>query len=114
MRILSVVFDYGSVLAWPPSSAGCGRMADAAGIPKALLLERYYRERHAYDRDTIDDVQYWRNITKGFSAADDEQLLRNLAALDVEIWSDPNESTVGWLPLLKNAGLSLAILSHVT
>jgi len=113
MSILSVVFDYGSVLAWPPSSASCSRVAEVAGIPKSVLLERYYRERSEYDHGTIDDTEYWGNITAGYPASEDETLLRKLAALDVEIWSDPNETTVGWLPGLKDAGLTLAILSNM-
>jgi hypothetical protein len=84
MNIKSVVFDYGSVLAWPPSSENCRRFAAAAGIPQSVLLERYFLERTAYDRDTIDDIEYWRNITKGYPASRDESLLRTLADLDVE------------------------------
>jgi putative hydrolase of the HAD superfamily len=113
MNIKSVVFDYGSVLAWPPSSENCRRFAAAAGIPQSVLLERYFLERTAYDRDTIDDIEYWRNITKGYPASRDESLLRTLADLDVEIWSDPNESTVHWLPALKNKGLILVLLSNM-
>ncbi len=113
MSIKSVVFDYGSVLAWPPSSPGCERVAAAAGIPKSILLERYYRERSLYDRGTIDAVDYWRHIAAGYPASEDEALLRQLAVLDVEIWSDPNEATVGWLPELRKAGLTLAILSNM-
>lgn len=113
MNIKSVVFDYGSVLAWPPSSENCRRIAGAAGLPQSVLLERYFEERSAYDRDTIDDIEYWRNITKGYPASKDESLLRTLADLDVEIWSDPNESTVTWLPALKNEGLILVLLSNM-
>ena len=113
MNIKSVVFDYGSVLAWPPSSENCRRVAAAAGIPQSVLLERYFQERTAYDRDTIDDIEYWRNITQGYPASRDESLLRTLADLDVEIWSDPNESTVHWLPALKNEGLILVLLSNM-
>ncbi len=113
MHITSVVFDYGSVLAWSPSSDNCARVAEVAGIPKPVLLERYYRERPAYDRDTISIIEYWRRITSGYPATENDAILHRLAALDVEIWSDPNEATVGWLPTLKNAGLQLAILSNM-
>jgi putative hydrolase of the HAD superfamily len=113
MKIMSVVFDYGSVLAWPPTSQSCERVALTAGIRNSVLLERYFRERTAYDRDTIDAIGYWRNITEGYPASKNDAVLRALTALDVEIWSDPNESTISWLPALKNAGLTLAILSNM-
>lgn len=113
MNIKSVVFDFGSVLAWPPSSENCERVARTAGLPVSVLLERYFKERTAYDRDSIDDIEYWKNITKGYPASGDKAVLRRLADLDVEIWSDPNKSTVNWLPALKSAGLTLAILSNM-
>ena len=111
--IKSVVFDYGSVLVWPPSSAGCRRIAETAGIPVSVLMDRYYPERSAYDRDTISNLEYWRRITHGFPAAENPQLLRNLVNLDVEVWSEPNQATMDWLPLLKDAGLTLAVLSNM-
>ena len=111
--ITSVVFDYGSVLAWPPSSASCERIAAAAGVPKSVLLERYYRERSAYDRDTISAEEYWRLLTAGYPVSECPDDLRSLATLDVEIWSDPNVTTVEWLPVLKGAGYALAVLSNM-
>ena len=113
MSVSSVVFDYGSVLVWPPSSENCARVAATAGIPISVLIGRYYRERAPYDRDAISVVEYWRRITAGYPAANNTELLHKLADLDVEIWSDPNESTVGWLPKLHAAGLTLAILSNM-
>ncbi len=113
MQIKNVVFDYGSVLAWPPSSNGCARVANTAGIPASVLMERYYLERHAYDRDTISNIEYWHRIVSGYPAAEDKDLLHRLAELDVEIWSDPNKATVEWLPSLKKSGLTLAILSNM-
>jgi putative hydrolase of the HAD superfamily len=113
MTITSVVFDYGSVLAWPPSSANCARVAKIAGIPTSVLLDRYFLERSAHDRGTIDDIQYWQSITRGYPAYEDTALLLSLAEIDVEIWSDPNLTTVGWLPKLKDAGLTLALLSNM-
>lgn len=113
MQIKNVVFDYGSVLVWPPSSSACSRVAEAAGISKPLLMERYFSERSPYDRDTISNIEYWRRITKGHPAAEDDKHLQHLAALDVEIWSEPNEATVNWLPILKKAGLTLAVLSNM-
>ncbi|RKX90669.1 MAG: hypothetical protein DRZ90_16130 [Spirochaetes bacterium] len=113
MQIKNVVFDYGSVLVWPPSSTACSRIAEAAGISKQLLMERYFSERSAYDRDTISNIEYWYRITRGYPAAEDDKLLHKLAEWDVEIWSEPNEATVNWLPILKKAGLTLAVLSNM-
>ncbi len=113
MQIKCVVFDYGSVLVWPPSSSACTRVAETAGISEQILMERYFSERSPYDRDTISDIEYWRRITRGYPAAEDDKLLQKLAALDVEIWSDPNNTTVNWLPALKKAGLTLAVLSNM-
>ena len=113
MQIKHVVFDYGSVLVWPPSSNGCARLATTAGIPASVLIERYYLERPPYDRDTISNIEYWHRVAAGYPAAEDEALLHRLAALDVEIWSDTNRTTVDWLPNLKKAGLTLAVLSNM-
>ncbi|MCK5737127.1 MAG: HAD family phosphatase, partial [Spirochaetaceae bacterium] len=113
MQIKNVVFDYGSVLAWPPSSDSCARVAETAGISTSVLFERYYLERCAYDRDTISNIEYWHRIVAGYPAAGDKTLLKKLAALDVELWSEQNQATVNWLPSLKKTGLTLAILSNM-
>jgi len=113
MQIKTIVFDYGSVLVWPPSSKACSRVALAAEIPEQLLMKRYFGERPPYDRDTISNIEYWRRVTRGYPAAGDEKLLHQLAALDVEIWSEENRTTVDWLPVLKEAGFTLAVLSNM-
>ena len=113
MRILAVAFDYGSVLAWPPSSRACGRIAATAGMPQSVLLDRYYRDRPAYDHGTIDAIEYWRRVTQGYPAASSEPELETLAGLDVEAWSQPNETALDWLPKLKAAGLRVALLSNM-
>jgi len=113
MQIRTIVFDYGSVLVWPPSSEACSRVARAAGIPERLLMERYFSERPAYDRDTISNIEYWRRVTRGFPAAGNEKHLHELAELDVEIWSEENRTAVDWLPVLKKAGFTLAVLSNM-
>jgi len=113
MQIKTIVFDYGSVLVWPPSTDSCSRIARAAGLPEGLLMERYFHERTAYDRDTISNIEYWRRVTRGYPAAGNEELLHRLAALDVEIWSEENRAAVDWLPTLKEAGFTLAVLSNM-
>ena len=113
MQIKNIVFDYGSVLVWPPSTQACKKVAAVSGVPFSLLMERYFTERPPYDRDTISDIEYWRKITQGFPAAEDEAQLQRLAELDVEIWSEINRAVVDWLPLLKKAGLTLAVLSNM-
>ncbi len=113
MQIECIAFDYGSVLAWPPTSADCARVADVAGISTEVLLDRYYRERAPYDHDLIDGSEYWRRITAGYGASEDSERLSALEALDAEIWSEPNEATVGWLPTLKAAGYQVAIISNM-
>ncbi|MFW6313467.1 MAG: HAD family hydrolase, partial [Spirochaetota bacterium] len=113
MHITHVVFDFGAVLAWPPSSAACDRLCENAGIPKEVLMSRYFERRAEYDHDSIAAIDYWRSIVEGFPAEHDEPLLARLALMDVESWSEPNPATVEWLPDLKNAGFDLGLLSNM-
>jgi putative hydrolase of the HAD superfamily len=113
MSITSIVFDYGSVLSWPPSSAACHRIAALSGVPEEVLLARYFVERSAYDRGEIDPVTYWQRVVRDYPAASDPTVLAQLVELDVEIWSDPNETTIEWLPALKAHGVTLGILSNM-
>jgi putative hydrolase of the HAD superfamily len=113
MSITSVVFDYGSVLSWPPSSGACHRISSLSGVPEEVLLGRYFVERSAYDRGEIDPVMYWQRVVRDYPAASDQTVLEQLVELDVEIWSDPNETTIEWLPALKAEGITLAILSNM-
>ena len=113
MPITNVVFDFGAVLAWPPSSAACERLRENAGMPKDVLMSRYFKRRAEYDHDSISAIDYWRSIVDGFPAENDEALLARLALMDVEAWSEPNRATVDWLPVLKDAGFVLALLSNM-
>jgi putative hydrolase of the HAD superfamily len=113
MSLSHVVFDFGAVLAWPPSSSACARLSQISGIPRDILLGRYYAERAAYDKDEIAPSDYWRGIARGYPAESDENLLSRLAEADVQAWSEPNHATVGWLPVLKRAGYSLGLLSNM-
>ena len=113
MRIESVVFDFGGVLVWPPASENAARLAEVAGVPSSLLRERYYGDRAAFDHDTLNEAAYWERVVAGYPAARNPDMLQRLAEIDVEMWSDQNENAVQWLPILKEAGLTLGLLSNM-
>lgn len=112
MTIKGVVFDFGGVLAWPPSSERCDLLAAATGVPKKELIKRYYRGRPEFDRGAMSSLEYWCRVTDGFLAPEAVPALK-LDHIDVEMWSEFNATTVGWLPSLQEDGYSLSILSNM-
>lgn len=109
--ISTVVFDFGSVLAWPPGRDGFAALADVAGLTTDALVERYYLHRRPYDHGDASPAEYWSSVIGTREIAPD--LVERLTAHDADLWTDFNVAARGWIPILRAAGLRIGILSNM-
>jgi putative hydrolase of the HAD superfamily len=114
MPINSVIFDYGRVISLAPAPQDYEPLRKAIGVEPAAFQETYWRYRDAYDIDDLDAAAYWqefgRDVGRNFSPTE----IHKLAALDCQIWGQPNLVMVEWLRLLRGKGLKIGLISNIS
>jgi putative hydrolase of the HAD superfamily len=111
--ILGVIFDYGGVLCLPPDAAAVLEMAALCCLGRAEFLERYFGERTALDRGTIDHDMYWRKIFVPGVNSQWADVLGRLVQADQRAWGRINTRVLAWSRELRRAGMKTAILSNM-
>ncbi|MEU9407354.1 HAD family phosphatase [Streptomyces sp. NPDC048281] len=104
-----VVWDLGGVLA--PSGRALTSLADALGIPEAVLAEPYWAHRDAYDLGGS-PVAYWARIGEALRRPLDAAWAERLDAIDTGAWAVLGAEASGLLDRLADRGTPLGVLSN--
>lgn len=104
-----IVFDFGEVI----SQRNPARPAMAARLGVSFDdFESVYWDRDAYDRGGS-DAEYWGRIGSALGVSLDDELVRELTAMDNAGWlDDPVLQTVALVEDLSALGVPLALLSN--
>ena len=108
--IKAIIFDYGNVLCEPQPAEEVQAIAALLRIPQDELVDRYWRDRLAYDRADLDPGEYWtRLVGRRLDASD----LQAAIHLDNKSWTHPRMQTLQWVDTARRNGLHTALLSNL-
>lgn len=113
-EIKAVVFDYGCVLSAVPGPEAFEPLRKAVGAETAAFQEMYWRNREAYDFDTLDVANYFREMGSAAGVVFTPEQIETLGRLDFEIWATPNPVMVEWVRALRGRGLKIGVLSNMS
>jgi putative hydrolase of the HAD superfamily len=111
--IRGVLFDYGLVLSGPPDPVAWERIRSLLGADEGDFHAAYWRRRLDYDRGTFDGPGYWRETAQELGRSLSEAELATLLALDVELWTRPNQVMIDWAAEVSGCGVRTGILSNM-
>jgi putative hydrolase of the HAD superfamily len=109
----AVIFDYGEVLCRPPKAHQIEAIAKMFDLSPEQYRVFWSRNRDQFDRGDLSAEAYWRKFAEDAGKAIDAEVLRDLAAQDVAMWSDVNPEMIEWLEHLSRAGIKTAVLSNM-
>src|SRR4026207_1586638 len=112
VRIDAVAFDYGGVLSRPQDPRGIERLAKLTRIPVSEFAGRYAKDRLAYDRGTLTGPAYWATVADPSVPVTDD-LAAELIEVDGASWLMLDRRLFEWAKKLKDANVSIAILSNM-
>ena len=112
-RVDTVLFDYGLVLTGPPDSAAWAQMREVSGLNEDALHETYWHFRHDYDRGALNGTAYWNAVAERAGTSFNAEQITTLEALDVDLWTVPNQPMIAWVQRLQRAGVRTGILSNI-
>jgi len=112
-QLKSVIFDYGEVLCFPPTSGEIARMAEVFRVNPEQFRSLYEKNRLAYDRGDLDAEAYWAAFAADTGTRLTPDQVKKLRAWDLELWSKLNPVMLEWLSALQLAGIKTAILSNM-
>jgi len=104
-----VVFDYGEVIS--RRTAAMPLLASRSGVTLADFEPAYWAARDRYDRGCT-DLRYWTAVGGQLGVEVDDEMSRDLTAIDVDGWLAVEEDTLDLLRDLSAAGARLALLSN--
>src|ERR1700677_2953831 len=111
-RVTWVMFDYGGVVSYSPTSEDLTRLAAAAGGATPAFADAYWRPRPAYDLAELDADGYWREIGRSLGRRYSAAEVTKLARLELVPWLRLQAETVALITDLAAAGWPLALLSN--
>lgn len=109
-QIHAVLFDFGKVLSLPPDPCVWERIRTISQLTEEELQNGYWKYRDDYDAGILTGDEYWRLIA-GASISDD--VLRDLKAADVALWTQMNQPMLQWVAALHQHGFRTGILSNM-
>ena len=114
--IKAVIFDYGNVISQTQTGDCAEQMEAMTGVPADVFRTVYDRFRFEFDRGTITGAQMYRQLLEAdgyHQQAADQQLMEQIARLDMESWRPVRQDVTDWGLSLKASGLRLGILSNM-
>jgi putative hydrolase of the HAD superfamily len=112
MQIRAVIFDYGGVLCYPPTSEQLTEAAALCGLPMEEFWSAFWRKRREYDRGH-DAKAYWQDIASSAGIALDDGMIAEMIRREIEFWNRFDERVLGWARRLRDSGLRTGILSNL-
>ncbi|SDF18192.1 HAD family hydrolase [Terriglobus roseus] len=109
-QIRAVLFDFGKVLTLAPDPRVWEQMRTISHLSEEELHDGYWKYRDDYDAGILTGDEYWRLIAGESISAD---VLRDLKAADVALWTQMNQPMLQWVAALHQHGFRTGILSNM-
>jgi putative hydrolase of the HAD superfamily len=109
----AVIFDFGGVLCFHPSSDRFTPIANLFGLTTSELIPLFWARRAEYDAARLDAREYWASIAEAAGQKFDPASLPELIRLEVDLWNDFDGRVLQWAADLRAHGLRTAILSNL-
>ena len=109
----AVIFDYGEVLCFRPTSDQFTRMAEIFGLGLDSFRTLWERSRAALDRGDLTPEAYWLNFAEETRIKLEPEQVEKLCRWEIEMWSQANPAMVEWLLKLSAAGVKTGLLSNM-
>jgi len=113
ITIHCAIFDFGGVITRPQAESSVERMRKLIGVEKSRFMEEYSKNRHDYDRGTVDGPGYWKRIATAFGKSIDEATIDRLIQYDVRGWTIINQNMKQYIRALHRNEVKVAILSNI-
>jgi len=114
MPINSVIFDYGCVISVVPTPEDYEPLRRAIGVEHGVFHDIYWRDRDAYDLDTLSAATYWQAVGRAAGLEFAASKALELAELDCHIWGRSNPVIVEWLKVLCERRIQPALISNIS
>ena len=112
MSLRAVIFDFGGVLCFPPTTTQLAAAAALCGLAPPEFVAAFWRKRREYDRGT-DPAIYWRDIGDSCPRPFDGAMVAEMTRREIDFWSHFDQRLFDWIADLRDAGLRTGILSNL-
>jgi putative hydrolase of the HAD superfamily len=111
--IRAVILDYGKVIAHSATREDFERMAQIFNVSFDTFFKLWENTRDPYDRGDVTPEEYWLGLAVKTNSSIDENQIRQLRQIEVEIWLHIDPAMIAWMTQLREKGIKLALLSNM-
>jgi putative hydrolase of the HAD superfamily len=112
MSLRAVIFDFGGVLCFPPTTEQLSEAAALCGLSLPEFVDAFWHKRREYDRGNAPAV-YWRDIGQSSPNPFDDAMVAEMIRREIDFWSRFDQRMLNWIADLRNTGLRTSILSNL-
>ena len=110
--IRAVIFDFGGVICFPPTSEQWQEAAAFSGTSGDRLYEAFWKHRNEYDGGG-DAYDYWRGVAKLLGVPFEERVIDGMIEREIAFWSNFDTRVLAWANELRRAGIRTGMLSNL-
>jgi putative hydrolase of the HAD superfamily len=112
-RIRAVILDYGKVIVHSATREDFERMAKMFNVSFDTFLKLWENTRDAYDRGDVTPEEYWLGLAAKANSSIDDNQIRQLRQIEVEIWLHVDPAMLAWMIQLREKEIKLGLLSNM-
>lgn len=111
--VKAVIFDYGEVLCYRPTTTEIAQLAGFFNLRVDQLPALWERNRGPYDRGDLSPQIYWSAFAKDAGVELAPERLEQIHDLDMEMWTNVNSPMIEWAKQLRSSGMKVGLLSNM-
>lgn len=111
--VQAVIFDFGGVLCFPPTTHQFASAARACGLSVDAFKAAFWANRPEYDTGLTSPEDYWQGIGRAAGREVDGPWIAAMVRHEIEFWSRYDDRVVAWISELRAHGFRTGILSNL-
>lgn len=112
-EIRAVILDFGEVLCHLPTPEAVAPLARMFQMDSQSFFPIYLQSRGPYDRGDLLATDYWVQFAAQHGVKLVPAEIERARQIDLDLWSQINETMIHWLEQIHAAGFKTAILSNM-
>jgi putative hydrolase of the HAD superfamily len=112
-EIRAIILDFGEVLCHLPTPEAVAPLARMFQMDSQTFFPIYLQSRGPYDRGDLLAADYWEQFAAQHGVKLGHREIEQARQIDLDLWSQINETMIRWLEQIHAAGFKTAILSNM-
>jgi putative hydrolase of the HAD superfamily len=108
----AVIFDYGGVICFNPTTEQIADAARLCHVSSEEFVRALWKNRLRYDAGQL-PYEYWRDTAALMNRTFDDAMIDEMIRREIDFWSRLDDRVLAWIDHLRANGYGVSILSNL-